>query len=65
MSQEMVLDFLRKNRKRWISRRDIEPFANLGRASLTSSMSKVFRNNKIYNIKTKKGKRNQMFLRLD
>jgi predicted transcriptional regulator len=65
MSQDNILSFLRKNRRKWYSVKDLSPLLNVSDSSLSHSLSRLVKYSSMYNVRVKKGKRNKQFIRFD
>ena len=63
MSQDFILDILKKNKKKWFSKRDLIPIVPFNKSCTSRSISRIVKFKNSYGVKVKKGKRNTNFIR--
>ena len=64
MSQDSIIDILKKNRKKWFSASDFKGKIDCNDVNIVRNVSRIVKYKNVYGIRVKKGKRNKNFIRL-
>jgi len=63
MSQDSIIDILKKNRKKWFSASSLKGLTDCNDVNIVRNVSRIVKFKHVYNVQTKKGKRNKNFIR--
>ena len=64
MSQDSIIDILKKNRRKWFSASSLKGQADCNDVNVVRNVSRLVKFSKMYGIDVKKGKRRKNFIRI-
>jgi hypothetical protein len=63
MSQDSIIDILKKNRRKWFSASSLKGLTDCNDSNVVRNVSRIVKYKSVYGVEVKKGKKRKNFIR--